>query len=58
MAFTVSCGASWAHVTTPNPASSTDTSLSGIACPSSTVCVAVGSYGTDRGSFTLTERGT
>jgi hypothetical protein len=51
-------GATWAHVTTPSPSGTTDASLNGIACPSASTCIAVGSYGANGGSFTLAERGT
>jgi len=37
-------GTSWSVVSAPSPAGSTSTELAGIACPSSTVCRAVGTY--------------
>jgi hypothetical protein len=52
-------GASWTRVATPpDPEHTTDASLTGVSCPSSASCVAVGNYGANGGSFALAERGT
>src|SRR5207247_7771343 len=37
-------GRTWAVQSTPNPRGAQSSSLSGVSCPSSTLCVAVGSY--------------
>jgi hypothetical protein len=49
-------GTRWALQTTPNPTGATDTSLSAVACLSSTECEAVGGYTNSAGvGVTLTE---
>ena len=50
-------GSTWEVQSTPNPSGATLSLLSGIACPSTTLCIAVGSYVDSSGVyFTLTER--
>ena len=50
-------GKSVTVVPSPSPAGGSDTALTGVACPTSASCVAVGAYSSRFGSFTLTERG-
>jgi hypothetical protein len=39
-------GTRWSVMTSPNPIGATDSQLSGVSCPSTTSCFAVGSYAT------------
>jgi hypothetical protein len=48
-------GASWSIEKTPAPATFTQTSLSGVACPTAADCFGVGSSGIDASFGTLTE---
>jgi hypothetical protein len=49
-------GTTWALQTIPNPSGATDSSLDGVACPSSTDCEAVGDYTNSSGmQVTLAE---
>jgi hypothetical protein len=49
-------GTNWSIVTSPNPTGSTGTFLSGLACPTTTSCIAVGEYSTGTGYKSLVER--
>jgi hypothetical protein len=50
-------GHTWSIESTPTPTGASQSSLSGISCPSATVCVAVGSYQTPTGhQLPLAER--
>ena len=49
-------GVSWSIRTTPAPATFTQNSLSGVACPAATDCFAVGSSGVDAGSAVVRAR--
>jgi hypothetical protein len=40
-------GASWAIQSTPNPAGASGTGFSGVSCPTTTLCIAVGGYNTN-----------
>src|SRR5207253_7652484 len=49
-------GSSWAIQSTPNPTGATSSVLRGVACPSTTLCTAVGNYVNSSGvSLTLAE---
>jgi len=48
-------GTSWAVQRTPNPVGATRTALTGVACPSANLCVAVGNSTGPTGSATLAE---
>ena len=48
-------GSGWGSMPSPNPGSATTSNLSGIACPSTKSCFAVGSYSTGGGQRTLVE---
>jgi hypothetical protein len=49
-------GTTWAIIASPNPPGQTLATLSGVACVSSTSCLAVGNYSTKSWSRTLVER--
>ncbi len=49
-------GASWSIVTSPEPSGSTDSGLSGISCPSTASCAAVGNQYRHASDYTLIER--
>jgi len=49
-------GATWTTMTTPNPPSSVSASLSGVSCPSTTFCQAVGDFNHGSGNSTLAEQ--
>ena len=46
-------GTSWSIVTSPNPSGATDSALSGVSCPTTTSCYAVGDWSTPTSDFTL-----
>ncbi len=50
-------GTAFSVVASASPGDGSATALSGVACPTSTTCIAVGAYNSRNGSFTLTERG-
>ena len=49
-------GTSWSIVASPNPSGATDAALSGVSCPSTSSCYAVGYYSTTSATKTLVER--
>jgi len=50
-------GASWAIAPSANQADASHSILSGVSCPTWTMCMRVGSYAARAGVFTLTEYG-
>ena len=49
-------GVSWTSVVSPNPAGATISKLLGVACPTITICIAVGTFTNASGDHTLVER--
>jgi hypothetical protein len=50
-------GTSWAIQTTPNPTGSSDSSLSGVSCPTTNACTAVGYYFNSSNGFVMLAEG-